>query len=814
MILSLEWLNEFVDTADITVKQFCDAMTMSGSKVESWEEAGAEIKNVVVGRILTLERHPDSDHLWVCSVEVGEKSPDGKSMPRQILTGAQNLFVGALVPVAAAPSELPGGVKIKKGKLRGVESNGMLCSVSELSLSDRDMPGANTDGIFILSDAGIDGVNPGDDIPTVLKMRDTSVEFEITPNRPDCLSVIGLAREAGATFGKPVKFHNPAVTGTDSDIGEYLSVAIDAPAKCARYTARVVKNVKIAPSPLWLRMRLRASGVRPINNIVDITNYVMLEYGQPMHAFDYSCLDGNKIVVREASEDERFKSLDDIDHTLSQGMLVIADGTRAVALAGVMGGANSEIADTTTTVVFESACFEPTTVRTTSRALGMRTESSGRFEKGLDAENTLPAVQRACELVELLGAGEVVGGNNSSGIIDVYPAKKAQTVLPLNSKRINELLGLNLTTGEMAKILRSLEFEVEGPGEDCYYVYVPSWRSDVENINDLAEEVLRIYGYDKITSTLFSAEVRAGSMSERMICREKISDLLCSLGLYESCTFSFVSPRTFDKIRLPGDSPLRDAITLRNPLGEDTSVMRTALLPSILEALARNENFHGADCGLFEVAPVYLKKDDSELPGEPIQICIVLYGQNADFYTIKGICEALLSSLGISGALYTADAQNPTFHPGRCAKIGYNSADIGTVGALHPEVLENYGFDVPVYAAILDFEALFTRRTVGRQYTPLPKYPAMTRDLAFVCDEELESQAVADVIKEACGKLLEDVKLFDVYRSAQLGEGKKSLAFTLTLRAPDRTLSDTEADAAITRALDAAKAKLNIGVRM
>lgn len=802
MILSLEWLSEFVDTDGVSVKQFCDDMTMTGSKVEGFEELGTEIKNVVAGRVLTLERHPDSDHMWICSIDVGEDAP------RQIVTGAQNLFVGAVVPVAKAPAELPGGVKIKKGKLRGVESNGMLCSIAELQLTDHDMPGACADGIFILSDSGIEGVEPGTDIVSALHMSDTAVEFEITPNRPDCLSVIGLAREVGATFGKPVKYHTPVVSGAHGEIGDYLSVEIAAPEKCPRYTARVVRNVKIASSPLWLRMRLRASGVRPINNIVDITNYVMLEYGQPMHAFDYHCLHGKKIVVRGAAEGESFKSLDDADHNLTQGMLVIADETRAVALAGIMGGANSEIKADTATVVFESACFESSQVRLTSRALGMRTESSGRFEKGLDAENTLPAVQRACELVELLGAGEVVGG-----IIDIYPGKKAPTSLPLNTKRIIELLGLTLPASKMAEYLHALDFIVRGDDGVGYTVDVPSWRGDVECVNDLAEEVLRMYGYDKVESTLFSAQVSVGSMSERMACREKINDLLCSLGLYESCTYSFVSPKIFDKVRIPADSPLRNVVTLLNPLGEDTSVMRTLLLPSVLEALARNANYHSADCGLYEDAPVYLKKGDG-LPDEPVRIAIAVYGQNVDFYTIKGLCEALLSSVGITGVRCEAVTDDPTFHPGRCAKLTYNGAALGVIGGLHPEVIENYSFDTPVYGAELDFEAIFDNRAPLAHYSPLPKYPAITRDLAFVCDETLESQAITDVIADACGKLLEKAELFDVYRSAQLGEGKKSLAFALTLRAPDRTLSDAEADGAIARALDAVKTKLGIGIRL
>ncbi|HHW24893.1 MAG TPA: phenylalanine--tRNA ligase subunit beta [Clostridiales bacterium] len=805
MILSLEWLSEFVDIEGISVKEFSDVMTMTGSKVEGWEELGADIKNVVAGRILSLERHPDSDHLWVCKVDIGEPEP------RQIVTGAQNLYVGAIVPVAAAPAELPGGVKINKAKLRGVESDGMLCSISELGLTEREMPGAVEDGIFILSDAGIEGVKPGDDIPSALRMRDIAVEFEITPNRPDCLSVIGLAREAGASLGKKPRWHTPSVRGSDGKTGDYISVSIKAPELCPRYTARVVKNVKISPSPLWMRMRLRAAGVRPINNIVDITNYVMLEYGQPMHAFDYACLHGKKIIVREAEEGEQFRTLDGTDHTLRKGMLVIADEERAVALAGIMGGENSEITENTTTVVFESANFEPSQVRLTSRALGVRTESSSRFEKGLDPENTLPAIQRACELVELLGAGEVVGGPDD--YIDVYPGKKEPRTLPLNAVRINQLLGLSLDADAMAEILRSLEFDVRKVG-DSYEVGVPSWRGDVEGVNDLAEEVLRIYGYDKIASTLFTSGVSVGSMSDRLACREQISDLLINLGLYETCTFSFVSPKIFDMVRVPAGSPLRDAVRLLNPLGEDTSIMRTMLLPSVLEALAHNYSHRIPECALFENAPVYINRGKDNLPDEPVRIAIAMYGPNDDFYSLKGICEAILGSLGITGARYVATSDNLTYHPGRCATIKLGDAVLGVLGELHPEVLENFEFDIPVYGAELDFEALFAARSTERRYVPLPRFPAVSRDLAFVCDERLESQSVADVVAEVCGALLENIKLFDVYRSPQLGDGKKSLAFALTLRAADRTLSDEEVDELLGRAVDAVREKLGAQLRL
>nr|MBQ4318757.1 phenylalanine--tRNA ligase subunit beta [Clostridia bacterium] len=634
MILSLEWLREFIEPG-VSVKEYCDRMTATGSKVECWEELGEDIQNVLCGRILTIEKHPDADKLLVTTVDVGEAEP------RQIVTGAHNIEVGMMVPVACAPAILPNDVKIKKGKLRGVESNGMFCSIEELNLTVHDMPGAPEDGILpILEDC-----KPGDDVRDVLKLRDTAVEFEITPNRPDCLSVIGLARETAASFNKKAVYHTPKTVSGTGDISEYLTVENTAPELCPRYAARVVRNVKIAPSPLWLRMRLRASGVRPINNIVDITNYVMLEYGQPMHAFDYSCIDGKKIVVRTASEGEQFKSLDDIDHTLRSDMLVIADEKKPVALAGIMGGANSEIKDDTATVVFESANFNGPSVRITGRALGMRTESSGRFEKGLDAENALPALERACELVEMLGAGEVVGG-----CIDLYPGKKPQTVLKLDAKRINETLGVDLTEEYMADVLKSLDFTMV-----CDRVVVPSWRGDVECMNDLAEEVLRIYGYDTIKPTLFKAQVKTGKFTPRQQYRHRMADLLCSLGMNEIVTFSFISPRWYDKIGLGADDKLRKSVVIRNPLGEDTSVMRTTLLPSLVDCLARNGSTHGGKASLYEIAAVYRPTEDpNALPDEHLEAVLGTVG-SGDFYSLKGICEAVFADAGISGVKYVAE---------------------------------------------------------------------------------------------------------------------------------------------------------------
>ncbi len=791
MNLPMEWLSEFTDVSDISIKDYCSRMTMTGSKVEGYEVMGEDISNVVAGKILHIEKHPDSDHLQICSIDCGEAEP------RQIVTGAQNVFEGAMVPVAKAPAKLPGGVTIKKGKLRGVESDGMLCSIAELGLTLHDEPEAIEDGIFILPYP----CKPGDDIHDVCRLSDTVVEFEITPNRPDCLSVIGLARETGVTFDRPVQLHTPEVRGCGDNVSDYIRVSVTSKL-CTRYTARVVRNVRIAPSPKWMRARLRAAGVRPINNIVDITNYVMLEYGQPMHAFDYACLDGSHIIVREAQDGEQFRSLDDIDHTLRAGMLVIADEKKPVALAGVMGGANSEIKEHTATVVFESANFNGTSVRKTSRSLGMRTESSGRYEKGLDPENTMPAVQRACELVELLDAGDVV-----DGVVDCYADPVPQTVLKLEPERINAFLGVDLTADYMCDILRRLDFTVEGDT-----VYVPSFRGDVQCMNDIAEEVLRIYGYNTIQATPFKTGIKTGEFTPRQKYRQSLCDLLCRYGYYETCTFSFISPKYYNKIRLPQDDIHRRSLVIRNPLGEDTSVMRTTLLPSVLECLARNYNFKAQKASLFEIASVYVPNDDREqLPAEPLQAVLASYG--GDFYDMKGVIEDIMNHAGVA-VTYRACADRPTFHPGRCAEaVAADGTVLAVFGELHPEVQANYGLEQRAYAAVLPVEDIFARADFNRTYHPLPKYPALTRDIALICDEELEAGTLEACMTQAAGKLLCGISLFDIYRSAQLGEGKKSLAFSLSFRADDRTLTDAEADRATAKVLAACEEKLGAVLR-
>ena len=776
MNLSMKWLADFVDVSDVNIKDYCDKLTLTGSKVEGYEEMGAEIENVVVARIKKIVPHPDSDHLLICTMDVGTGEDT------QIVTGAQNVFEGAIVPAALPVAKLPGGVIIKDGKLRGVPSHGMLCSMGEMNLTAHECPGKEENGILILDDCFADMI--GQDIRKALMLDDTAVEFEITSNRPDCLSVIGLARETAVSFGRKLNVPTPAVKGAnDGDkIENYLSVGIEAPDLCYRYAAKVVKNVRIKPSPMWLRMRLHAAGVRPINNIVDITNYVMLEYGQPMHAFDYTQLEGSAIRVRRAADGEQFKSLDDIDHTLDSSMLVIADEKKACALAGVMGGANSEIKDNTKTVVFESACFNGASVRVTAKKNGMRTESSARFEKGLDPENCYAGLARACELVELLDAGDVV-----DGIIDVYPTKAATTVLPFEPARYNKFLGTDISEERMVEILTELGCVV-ADGK----ITVPSFRADLACMNDIAEEIMRIYGYDKIVSTKIVAETTEGGRTPKQAFGIDVENALYGMGLDEIQTFSFISPKYYEKIRLPECK--RRSVVISNPLGEDTSVMRTTALPSMLEVLARNANFNNENVRLFEMGSIYLPDEDpAKLPYEGKMLTLGMYG-DADFYTVKGAIENLLALAAIKGAEWVAVADNASYHPGRCAEVRADNKLLAVFGQIHPVVAENYGVSMPIYAAEIDFDALFAARTAEKHYKPLPKFPAITRDFSFVCDEQLEVGKIIAVMQKAGGKQCEGVNLFDIYRGAQVGEGKKSVSIRMTLRAEDHTMTVEDAE--------------------
>ena len=791
MNLSRKWLREFVDVA-VSSKEYDDAMTDSGSKVETTYEPSEEFHNVVVGKVLETERHPDSDHLWVCQVDVGEAEPV------QIVTGAQNVHAGDLVPVAKHKSLLPGGVKIEKGKLRGVKSNGMMCSIKELGLDLHDVPYAIEDGIWIIQEP--DAV-PGADIRPIIGADDSIVEFEITNNRPDCLSVIGLARETAATFKKELKLHKPVVKGGGEDVTAHLSVAIESPALCRRYTAKMIKNIKIEPSPRWMRQRLRAMGVRPINNIVDITNYVMLEYGQPMHAFDYACLDGGKIVVRTAKDGEVMDTLDGTPRTLTKDMLVIADADKPVGLAGVMGGANSEITENTKLAVFESANFNGTSIRRTATKLGMRTDASGRFEKGLDIENTYDAVMRACELVELLGAGEVL-----DGCIDIYPDKWQQPVLKLEPERINALLGADIPRAFMVQTLERLGFEV--CGDD---VKIPSWRGDVEGMADLAEEVGRFYSYNKIEPTLFAGAAQAGGLTERQQLERSVGAALRGMGYSEILTYSFISPSAYDRLRLPADSPLRNGPVILNPLGEDTSVMRTTMLPSMLDTLSRNKSVKNEDVKLYELSKVYRNTAPGELPDERTMIALGAYGQTG-FFELKGAIEALLKTLRVYGAQFRAQTENPSYHPGRCADITVDGKLVGVLGQLHPKVAAAWGLG-ETYVAELDFAALLETRSAEGTYVPLPKYPTVQRDLAVVCDADVTIAQLVACIRKAGGALLKDVTLFDIYTGSHIPEGKKSTAFSLKLRADDRTLTDADSDGVMARVLEALKDELGAQLR-
>lgn len=782
MDLSIRWLKDYVDIGDISMRDFSEAMSMSGSKVEGWTTEFEDVKNVVVGKILSVEPHPDSDHLVICQLDVGQQEPV------QIVTGASNVHVGDMVPAALHKSQLPNGVKITKGKLRGVMSNGMMCSIAELNLTKGDFPYAAEDGIFLLQE----DCQVGQDIASAIGCNDTCVEFEITPNRPDCLSVLGLAREAAVTFGKELKMHTPQVKGCGGDIHDYLSVEVRNPQLCPRYTAKVVKNVKIGPSPRWMRERLRASGVRPIDNIVDITNYVMLEYGQPMHAFDIEYVKDHKIIVRNAVSGETIQTLDGVDRTLSEDMLVIADSEKASAVAGVMGGEHSGINENTHTVVFESACFKGSSVRITAKKLGMRTESSGRFEKGLDAQNCLPAVMRACELVELLGAGEVV-----DGVIDVDNTNYQPTRIHLDADWTNRFLGTDIPKEQMVKILTDLQFQMEGDE-----IIVPSFRSDVEHKADIAEEIARFYGYNNIPTTIAKGSPEGG-YNEYQKFERIVNQNMLAQGMYEIMTYSFVSPKQYDKIRLPKDDPKRQSVVIRNPLGEDTSIMRTNAIPSMMDILSKNYNNRNGAVSLYEIGNEYIPVEGELLPDEVPNLVLGMYGDGKDFFTLKGVVENLLDTLAIREYDVDAKSDDPTFHPGRCAVLSKDGEEFGIIGEVHPLVCANYGINTRVYVGKLKLRKLFAMMDTQRSYVPMPKFPASTRDLALLCDDALPVMTMEKAIKAAAGKILEKIELFDVYKGSQIAEGKKSVAFNISMRASDRTLTDEEVNGAMSKILKA-----------
>lgn len=790
MDLSMKWLGDYIDVSDMPIKEFCSGLTISGSKVERWETEGGEISKVVVGKILSVVPHENSDHLVVCKVDVGHASPD----VLQIVTGASNVHEGDFVPVAMDGSTLTNGVKIKKGKLRGVESNGMLCSLGELGLTTHDFPYAIADGIFIMQqEEGCVPFELGQDIREAIGFDDTSVEFEITSNRPDCMSVIGLARETHATFDRPYIVKEPTCKGIDGDINSMLKVTIHNKELCPRYIAGVVKNVKIGMSPRWMRERLRASGVRPINNFVDITNYVMLEYGHPMHAFDIRYIDNSEINIRNAKEGEKITTLDGTERTLTEKMLVIADANKPVAVAGVMGGEYSGIMDDTVDVVFEAACFDGASVRTTAKALGMRTDASARFEKGLDPQNAYPALMRAFELVEMLGCGEVV-----KTIIDADYSDKTPKGVEFDPVWINNFLGADIPEDVMRSCLEKLDFRIEN-GK----AYAPSVRIDIECKADIAEEVARIYGYNNIPKTIIRG-VADAKLTEKQKLERKTANAMTALGAYEITTYSFISPKYFDKIRLPMDSTLRKTVVISNPLGEDTSVMRTTLLPSMCEVMARNYNNRNAAVCLFELGSEYIP-NGGELPDEPVRLSVGAYGGDMDFYGIKGIVDSMLKNIGVEDFEYSAEmngfGEAEAFHPGRRAVITKDGKAIGILGELHPETLENYGIGVKAYAAKVNVTELLDIANAVKTYKPLPKFPAAVRDLAIVCDENLPVAELEKAIKRAVGNTLESVTLFDVYKGKQIAEGKKSVAYSIAMRSHEGTLTDEQSDAAVKRVL-------------
>jgi phenylalanyl-tRNA synthetase beta chain len=780
MDLSMRWLKEFVTLDDMQIRDFTEAMTMSGSKVEGWEVEGSEIENVIVGKVISLEKHPDSDHMWITQIDIGGETPI------QIVTGAQNLKAGDVVPVAMNNSSLPGGKKIKKGKLRGVESNGMLCSLSELGLTKHDFPYAIEDGIFVLQE----DCRLGQPICEALGFNDTKIEFEITSNRPDCFSVIGLAREVAATFNKPLLKHKPVVKAGHGSCKKMLDVKVEATDLCSIYTARIVKNVRVKPSPLWLRERLRVMGVRPINNIVDITNYVLLEYGQPMHSFDLRFIDGKKICVRRTNDGESITTLDGVEHKLSNNNLVIADANKPIAIAGVMGGEFSGIVDDTNTIVFESACFNGASVRTTARDQGMRTDASSRYEKGLDPNNCLPALERACELIELLDAGDVL----DDVIIDNHSSSERRRIY-LDVDWINRFLDLSLSAEEMKAILLKLECEFDGDE-----ILVPTFRPDLEHKADIAEEIARFYGYNKIPGTAISGGAQ-GKYSPRQKFEHTINDTMLALGASEIMTYSFISPKYYDKIRMPIDSPLRNSVTISNPLGEDTSIMRTTALPSMLEVLARNYNNRNASACLFELASEYLPTAADKLPIEKTNLIVGMYGNKADYFTAKGMAEQILEKLSVTDYEIEASAEEYSYHPGRCAVLTIDGKRLGIIGEIHPKTAENYGINERVYCFTLDVDLMFESAKTDKKYVPLPKFPAVTRDLALLCDDSIPVLTLEKAIIRGAGSLLENIKLFDVYKGEQIEANKKSVAFSIVLRSNDNTLTEEHTTGAMKKVM-------------
>lgn len=796
MNTALSWIKAYVPELDVTPQEYTDAMTLSGTKVEGYVCLDKNLEKIVVGQIDNIEPHPDANKLVVCQVNVGNEVI-------QIVTGANNIKEGDKVPVVLDGGKVAGGhsgeplpengIKIKKGKLRGIESFGMMCSIEELGASKEMYPDAPEDGIYILpqdTEVGIDAIE-------LLGLRDSVFEYEVTSNRVDCYSVLGIAREAAVTFRKP--FLPPVVTetGNNENVNDYLSVEVKDTALCSRYCARMVKNVKIGPSPKWMQQRLAASGIRPINNIVDITNYVMEEYGQPMHAYDYNLLAGKTIVVDRAKDNETFMTLDGVERNVDSSMLMINDGEKAIGIAGIMGGENSKITDDVTTLVFEAACFDGTNVRLSAKKLGLRTDASGKFEKGLDPNNAEAAINRACQLIEELGVGEVVGG-----MIDVYPVKREEKRVAFNPEKINQLLGTSISKEEMLGYFTALEL---GYDEEKEELVIPTFRQDLEHMADIAEEVARFFGYDNIPTTLPTGEATAGKLSFKLRVEEVAKNIAEFCGFSQAMTYSFESPKVFDKLLVPQDSKLREVVTIMNPLGEDYSIMRTTSLNGMLTSLATNFNRRNKNVRLYEIGNIYLPKalPVTELPEERTQFTLGMYGEG-DFFTMKGVVEEFFEKAGLHKKIsYDPNAEKSFLHPGRQANIMYRGNVVGYMGEVHPQVAENYSINERVYIAVIDMPYIVEYASFDRKYTGIAKFPAVTRDISMVMKKEILVGQVEEIIEKKGGKLLESYQLFDIYEGEQILAGHKSVAYSITFRANDRTLEDKDVNEAMDKILNA-----------
>ncbi|MBO5030682.1 MAG: phenylalanine--tRNA ligase subunit beta [Lachnospiraceae bacterium] len=791
----LSWIKAYVPELSCEDREYCDAMTLSGTKVEGFERLDKNLEKIVVGHIEKIERHPDADKLVICQVNVGSETI-------QIVTGAQNLKEGDYVPTVLDGGRVAGGhdggplpengIKIKAGKLRGVESHGMMCAIEELG-SSRDMyPEAPEDGVYVFKKP----VTPGEDAIEALGLHDTVVEYEVTSNRVDCYSILGIAREAAATFKKP--FVPPAVEvkGNQEDVNSYISVEVKDTDLCTRYCARVCKNIKIAPSPEWLQRRLAACGIRPINNLVDITNYVMMEYGQPMHAYDLDNVAGNKIIVRRAKDGDEFQTLDGQIRKLDSEMLMICDAEKEIGLAGIMGGENSKITDDVQTVLFEAATFNGANIRKSSKRVGLRTDASGIFEKGLDPRNAEDAINRACQLIEELGCGEVVGG-----IVDVKEPLKELKQIPFEPERINKFLGTDISTEEMLQIFERLELVYD---ENTNMITAPSFRQDIECFADIAEEVARFYGYDKIPTTLPSGEATTGKLPFKLRIEEKARDIAEYCGFSQGMSYSFESPKVFDKLLIPADSELRKTVTISNPLGEDFSIMRTISLNGILTSLATNYNRRNKNVRLYELGNIYIPKSlpVEDYPDERMQFTLGMYG-DGDFFTMKGVVEEFLESIGMTKkTTYNPNAEKPFLHPGRQALIQYKDTVIGYLGEIHPEVADNYDIDTKVYIAVLDMPEVLPFASFDRKYEGIAKYPAVSRDISMVVPKNILVGDIEKVIEQRGGKILEDYQLFDIYEGSQIKAGYKSVAYSITFRAKDRTLEESDVSGAMKKILN------------